>query len=286
MGNAHFRLRPQSVFTSVLRCGKTFEQLSMRYGLTLENFEKELLAKVGPKEFYRLKKASEENEAKTPKKEIQDEMPQIIIESEYQNDENSEEEEKEQTKVENKRMTERENWVLQKQNAERMILTLKEEVAKAEKECEAAKEKERELQRALREARNYKFDAQKRRNIKKNNLARWEECLSSIEERIKEIDSEVIYLIAPGYRGELPTVGKLISSEPFEGAIVEDGEGLYKELSVEDLLNSGFEKICDASNAYRFARLVIKYDLEGIKVNILVDDERIKRILKSQGLEI
>lgn len=280
----NLRLRPQTIFSAVLEGRKTFQELAKKYGFTLENFEKELLSKVGPKEFERLKKANERNGAKNHKTKTPKNKPKINSENENENC--PAKEEKELTEVENKPLTEREKMLQQKANAEQKIASLEKEIEEAEARYNEEKLKVTEILRALRAARTKRSAAQKERDIKKSTLSQWQMCLSSIEARIKEIDSETIYLIAPGYQGNLPTAGKLISSEPFEGAIVEEGEALYKDPSMEDLFNSGFDRICDASNAYRFARLVIKYDFEGINAKVLVDDERIKRILKDQGLEI
>ena len=69
MGNteARLRLRPQTVFSAVLEGKKTFAELAPEYGFTTEAFEAEVLAKVGPKEFPRLKKESDRNAAEKEK---------------------------------------------------------------------------------------------------------------------------------------------------------------------------------------------------------------------------
>lgn len=285
MGNmeAKLRLRPQTVFSAILEGGKTFADLAPDYGFTPEAFEAEVLAKVGPKEFARLKKESERNEAKKAKKQQKSKTTK----------KNTIKEDSTMKKV-----VTRETLLRQKENAQQEIVTatavVDAEAALLEADAKKVETAEKDVsiaEAALTAAKNVLKDAkkafQKQERVlkdKKDGLFKWQTCLSNIEESIRELDAKLIYLVAPGYQGKLPTVGKLISVVPFEGANVEIEQGgeLYKEPTSREMFGCGYKLIDDVMNAYNFAGLVIKYEINDIDVTVLVDDDRIKRILMAQ----
>lgn len=117
-------------------------------------------------------------------------------------------------------------------------------------------------------------------------LSDWNSALILIDERINEITSPNLYLIAPGYNGIVPATGRLRSVVPFKRAAVEYGRELYKEPSIDALLDSGFENVKDLKAALDFARLVVLYDSQDAEFEVLVDDARIIKILKDQGLNV
>lgn len=286
MGNieAKLRLRPQTVFSAILEGKKTFAELAPDYGYTTEAFEAEVLAKVGPKEFARLKKESDRHEANKTKK--QQKKTRTTKKNTTEEDSN----------MKNEKVVTRETLLRQKENAQREINTaiavVDAEAALLEAEGKKVETAEKDVniaEAALTAAKNVLKEAkkayQKQERVlkeKKDGLSKWQTCLSNIDASIQELDAKLIYLVAPGYQGELPTVGKLISVVPFEGATIEQGDELYKEPTSMEMFCSGYKLIEEVMNAYNFARLVIKYEVLDIEVKVLVDDDRIKRILKSQ----
>lgn len=288
MGNIEgkLRLRPQTVFSAILEGGKTFAELAPDYGFTTEAFEAEVLAKVGHKEFARLKKESERNEAKKVKK--QQKKTKTTNKNTTEEDPNMKKE----------KVVTRDTLLRQKENAQQEIATatavVDAEAALLESEGKKVETAEKNVsiaEAALTEAKNVLKDAkkafQKQERIlkeKKDGLSKWQTCLSNIDASIKELDAKLIYLVAPGYQGKLPTVGKLISVVPFDGADVqvEQGGELYKEPTSREMFGCGYKLIDDVMNAYNFAGLVIKYEINDIDVTVLVDDDRIKRILQTQ----
>lgn len=294
MGNeARLRLRPQTVFSAVLEGKKTFEELAPEYGFTTEAFEAEVLAKVGPKEFPRLKKESDRNKAEKEKKAMKKKTTKKSTTATVTATTTTTTKE---VNMKKEKVVTRETLLRQKDNAIREIEVAEANVAaeaallEAEGDkVKAAEEKVTSAKKILAEAqeglKKTQKDFQKQEKVaaeKLKNLQRWQDCLSNIEANIREMDAKVIYLVAPGYKGELPAVGQLISVVPFERATIEFGSDLYKEISAMDLLESGFDRISEAKAAYDFARLVIKYELDDIDVTVLVDDDRIKRILTAQ----
>lgn len=293
MGNINIegklRLRPQTAFSAILEGGKTFAELAPDYGFTSEAFEAEVLAKVGPKEFARLKKESERNEAKKAKKQQKAQATKKTTKKNITEEDSTMKKEKVVT---------RETLLRQKENAQREIETatavVDAEAALLEAEGKKVETAEKDVsiaEAALTAAKNVLKDAkkafQKQERIlkdKKDGLSKWQTCLSIIDKSIQELDAKLIYLVAPGYQGELPSVGKLISVVPFEGANVEVEQGgeLYKEPTSREMFSCGYKQVDDVMNAYNFAGLVIKYELNDVDVTVLVDDDRIKRILKTQ----
>lgn len=305
---ARLRLRPQTVFSAVLEGKKTFAELAPEYGFTTEAFEAEVLAKVGPKEFPRLKKESDRNAAEKEKKAMKKKTTKksadttttpstttAVVNSDTRTTATTTTTPKE-VKMKKERVVTRETLLRQRDNAIREIETAESSVAAEAALLEvegdkvkAAEEKVASAKKILAEAQDglkaAQKDFQKREKTaaeKLKNLQRWQDCLSNIVKNIQEMDAKLIYLVAPGYKGELPAVGQLISVVPFERATIEFGSDLYKEISAMDLLESGFDRISEAKAAYDFARLVIKYEIQDIEVTVLVDDDRIKRILTAQ----
>lgn len=293
-GRGRLRLSVQPVFTGVLEGTKTFAEMAQKYGLTLKDFEDELRAKVGTKEYNRLKKKSKRNE--DGKGEDNMKEPRIkkkptaattapatgigatITGSKAKNVVTRE---TLQHKLED---AQREvNVAEENVNAAKALLEAeRSKVSEAEENVDSAKKALAMAEGALQEAQKA-FKMQEKVVDKKQQAHKaWQDCLANIEQSIRDMDAQLIYLVAPGYKGELPTVGKLISVVPFEGATLEKGEELYKELTVADLLNTEFDTMAETRQAYDFARLVIKYEILDIEVTVLVDDERIKNILRAQ----
>lgn len=266
MGNNNLRLEPQPVFSAILEGEHTFMELAKKYGLDVKEFERLLREKVGDKDFTRLQKASKQNWLKKRHKTKKTEVPSNPVKRE-------------------KMIPTRSELLEQQEEAGRRIQELTSEVEKEELKLDKANAKVAEAETMLRMAQKESKSAKERFIRKMQKLEKWTKKSQEIAGRLQQIESQ-IYLIAPGYKGALPDAGKLISVIPFEGAENEVGGELLNETTAEDLLNSGFELISEARNAYDFARLVIKYQFNEIEAKILVDDERIVQILKEQGLEV
>lgn len=295
------KLRPQTVFSSVLEGGKTFEEMAPSYGMDTERFREAVRAKVGQKDFDRLQKTSERNKKKQEQKLSQarkNSGKSKAVETEQEDNDMAKK--NQQGNTVEQEMTERDRLNAKKTDAEREVTALTtllqskeallegslEDKKKAEDAVMLAQDSLKKAQNAFKKAQSGVASWQSEVNEVKRNLAEWQECLQHIESQIADLDNKVIYLVAPGYHGEHPKAGQLLSVVPFEGATIASGEELFKEPTAMDLLDSGFELITEAKNAYNFARLVIKYlCAEGMEVKVLVDDERVTRILRDQGLE-
>lgn len=308
-----------SIYPGVTKEGKTFEDFAEKYQMTISEFEAGLKERVTPKKFREMKNASERNKANRESSETRAEKIRKTTTKQQKEQEDKKMARKSATtataatatkkEMETKKqvkapITERER--LEKEKAEvKRKLTLAETEAEAngaillanQQQIGEAQATVIEIKKALENAQELLTKAQKacedQANIVKSlndQVEKLKSTISDIDGKILEIDKKVIYLVAPGYTGKLPTVGKLISCVQGEGLTVETGTAkLVKEPMLSDLANSGFEKIQEVLDAYNFARLVVKYKVEQASkedVKILLDDERIQKILVDQGIEL
>lgn len=162
-----------------------------------------------------------------------------------------------------------------------------EEQERAESNVRAAEEALRNAKAVLKEAKRKTFDRNKAVVETENDLTKWRRCKELIDEDIAQ--HQTIYLIAPGYKGNMPKFGRMISVMAFEEMAVEVDEQigeLIHEPTRAEMRNSGFDDNNEMFTAYDYASLVVKYTKSDEPVKVLVDDERIKRILEGQGLEV
>lgn len=270
MGNiyvASLRIEATPVFKAILEGERTFMDLAKKYGVDIKVFEKVLREKVGDKEFERLQNASKSNWQKRRRKSDKPKKPK-------------------QSNHKRKPTTKRQKLIEQKAELAQKIESLTLNVEEEERNVAEAEEKVAAAESALENAKMERKAAKERLSGRNKKLAKKRAEYESVEKEIRKMDEENVYLVAPGYKGKRPDVGVFISVIAFAGVKVETGLELFKEPTGEEVLNSGFSSIEGANNAYNFARLVTKYQYEGIEATILVDDPRIVSILKNQGLEV
>ena len=108
--------------------------------------------------------------------------------------------------------------------------------------------------------------------------------LNGIDIHINELKEKVIYLVAPGYMGEKPEFGTFYSTTMVEGydslSVVEISEDYTIEPEIKDMLIAGYDSLNDYIKALRFVMLCMEYTLNDIEYTVLVDDERVKSLLK------
>ena len=111
--------------------------------------------------------------------------------------------------------------------------------------------------------------------------------LNGIDIHINELKEKVIYLVAPGYMGEKPEFGTFYSTTMVEGydslSVVEISEDYTIEPEIKDMLIAGYDSLNDYIKALRFVMLCMEYTLNDIEYTVLVDDERVKSLLKKYG---
>ena len=275
----NLRVTAQTVISQMLEGHKTFGDLAQKYDMTEEEL-KQIIAKiVNDKDYPRLVKANDKymslrskprkNKIQTPKAESED--------GNYGIDKDLVKKRKE--------LVEQMSY-LEEQIAEKQ--TKKEE--KEEKEGAAAvalTEAQRKLEEAEAEVRRVEEEYSKVENECLELVQKLEELKSDRENvngKIQEIDSRLIFLVAPNYHGKKPDFGTLVSVIPMEGAKVEDVSNttLTTEMSADDIFQ--FENMEDAKAANNYLKLVTKYFVEDKDYNLLIDNEVLIRLLQKQEL--
>ena len=105
-----------------------------------------------------------------------------------------------------------------------------------------------------------------------------------LTEQIQKLDERVIFLVAPGYHGELPEYGTKISVVPMEGEVkTEDVSDItLVDMTLQDAFE--FETIDQAKAANQYLKLVTKYFLNDKEYKLLADNELMLNILRKQQL--
>lgn len=116
----------------------------------------------------------------------------------------------------------------------------------------------------------------------------WEDRLSNVSQQILEVRNSKIYLIAPTYTGNIPKFGTMISCTDINGINVEikKGEKLFNEPTFTSLLESGYNDLDEYLIAIEFAKLCILFELSGKEYTILLNDEKMKKVLEFQNIVI
>ena len=279
--------------------------MAPEYGLSLEQFEEQVKLKVGPKEFAKLKKQSERNgERKEKEKQKSYETKpaeNVVIETPVLGsaektskqgdcDMNSKEIEGQLATLESSLES-----VRQQIFAQNAICASKKEVLETEKtNLNRAKDSLRKASKTLANAEKRVAECEKALMEAKSAASNSEEELSSLQtteselvRKCEELQKSRIYLVAPGYHGEMPKYGRFISIMEIQGIDdlqVEDVRGveLVKQMTAEEFFL--FDTMQEAKSSYSFVKLVSKYYFDGLDYTILVDDDSIIELLKRQEL--
>ena len=110
------------------------------------------------------------------------------------------------------------------------------------------------------------------------------ENLNDIESKIEATKREIVYLVAPGYCGPIPELGKFVSSAKVDGIenlIIENIDHDLDILPVfEEMVLFGFDSATEFMQSLKFVSLISKYILNEIEFNLLNTDKRIDCIIK------
>lgn len=278
------RLRVQTVFSQVLEGHKTFGDIAPRYGLEVPEFEDLLRHKVDPKDFDRLKEMSEKYEELRHRKR---KRKQVILQPISSNVVEAERDEtpKEPLDIRNEILEKIEKELKQIFSLCNEIIPVSEaELEKAENEVEDAREKLKEAEKFFKTVQLKQEKAKNKLDKQNAELLACRERQNQLEEKLAEIDSKIIYLIAPNYKGDMPEYGTFISVIPKEGMTVEDVSKvtLMHEPTMVDLMEyADMEK---AKEGYQYLQLVTKYFVESAEYNLLVDDPATLNLLRKQEL--
>lgn len=265
--------------------GKTISELAPEYSMTEEAFIQEMRSGLGPKVFSSLKKISVKNEKAREKQKSSAERKRRKSEKTSQTNEEAEFllEKRMSNLISQKEETEK--WIsfwdgtlipLDKNKSEsnQRIAGFKSEIAELEEKIA----QEEETLKTIEE--NYQNSINKKEEL--------EVKLSEITDEIEHLSQRRIFLVAPGYHGEIPNFGRFISTEEIIGMNVEikKGDLLINDESLNNMMLCGYYDIREYMRALEFAKLCIAHIVECDQYTILVDDERISKVLETQEIEI
>ena len=259
------KLNGQRIYNGVVKGNMTLRQLAECFDCSFEQFFVECKKIIGHVEWPRVERADRKN-AKTPSRKDEKSMQQ----KKYPYI----------SKAQKKQIIQSEMETVQEQLQISQVV-----LEDFHKRHEKAKKDEMMIKKSYEDAVQRRVWTEEHLERAKNQVERYQKRIDQLQQKLDEF---VIWLVAPGYKGEIPR-GKLITVVPFDGynLIVEKGDDLLNDVSFAEMMGLGFETLRDADTALEFAKLVLKYQFEcEEEFKILVDDERIISILRAQEVEI
>ena len=105
--------------------------------------------------------------------------------------------------------------------------------------------------------------------------------LAEVDRKIEMEENKSIYLVAPGYTGEVPEHGTFISSVDVKGIANLKVETLGTEIEPNflDMINAGFDSAQEYARALKFVTLIEYYLCNDMQYNVLVSDSKIQKLI-------
>ena len=262
------RVTAQTVISQMLEGHKTFGDLAQKYGMKEEEFKQIVARVVNDKDYPRLVKANDKYVVARSR------VGKNKISTNKQKTVDAEQEQKKERLEMSKKLSS-----IEKQIAESNV-----EMEQSEEKIEIASTEVHKAKENLKHAEQVEENAKKARQKLVQRLEILNKDKEEVVNKIKEIDSKIIFLIAPNYKGAKPDFGTVISAIPMEGAKVEDVSDttLTTEMSAEDIFL--FDNMEEAKAANEYLKLVTKYFVEDKKYKLLIDSEVLINLLKKQEL--
>lgn len=260
------------IFESILKKGQTFKDMAQQYGVSETKMREHTQQVVGAKDFSRLLKKSERTqktinkakESKTMRKRVTSKVSVINSNTTLT-----------QLKMRREEAQEKLNAAIGLQESrEGLLKAAKLEQQKAAEDLENAK-------KAFADANQLVLEVEEGLNQAKEVADNW--C-RQVDELDAEIKKREIYLVAPGYKGELPATGRKIAVVPMEGCELETS-GVKTKITVDSSLLELFDDSMQLFKAtVTFVEVVCKYRQNNVQFEMLVDDDRIVQVLRIAGV--
>ncbi len=284
--------------------GKIISELAPEYSMTEEAFIQEMKSGLGPKVFAALKKMSEKNEKAREKSKDsaakKRKNNQRLLQKQRSETIQCNTSDNIQEPIIQKAPTtsvtigvsqdnDLEHFLNMKKNIESTIQRWDEAIGSSRNRCMQKEEEVKNAEMKLKQVQQELTDSE---NAYQNNLKmrkQQEQRLQEIILQIEKISQNNIYLVAPGYHGKLPEYGRFISTEPIEGIEnleIQTGEVLFNDENLSDMMACGYYDVREYMRAIEFAKVCIAFMTEHSHCTILIDDEKISKVLKTQELEI
>jgi chromosome segregation ATPase len=257
----------------------TLEDMAEEYGMEFQEFLEKTEKVVGRENFASLQnldakrvKRSKKNSAKTSTKtkdETKNEEPKKTVQPEKPTEKKSNKNSDNLADLQVKKdsiLTQIESIKATADMSSELLRETKDEITTKEKELEELKGKATKLEEKILKA-----------NTK---LQDYSKELEGIEAQISDLTE--VYLLAPGFKGKLPTHGKIISNDQRrEGVVVEAvAENEYVPASLEAMEKAGFDSLAKYKVAHSFVQLVAKYITNEIKYKLLNNSTQVEELIK------
>ena len=107
--------------------------------------------------------------------------------------------------------------------------------------------------------------------------------ISNIEKEIEEQQSKKIYLIAPGYSGELPELGTFYSTESninYQLEILKVSKDFVIEPQLKEMLMAEYDSYKEYIKGLKFVSLCSELIVKGVEFEIFCEDSKINSLLQ------
>lgn len=303
-----------NIYNHIVKYRKSIPFLAGKYGMEEEAFREKMESALGPKLYLKAIKANE-----GILKQQRDSSEQVVSTTITTNviQEKKEMARRNEIRMEqNYRQTQsrkdREIQMQKKQTTKKTVskpdemsilekdkVTINGEISNMEKALDEAsqilairEESVAETQKVFEKASKALAEAKSERDKAKNAVAQHNQSiealktkLGNVEAKITELVNKAIYLVAPGYTGEKPVYGTYYSTavvEGFETLSVKSASVEYAiEPSVKDMMLAGYDSLQEYMDGLRFVMLCMESTYNGMEYTVLVNDERLKRLLQT-----
>ena len=157
------------------------------------------------------------------------------------------------------------------------------EISAEEKKMTEAKMLQETCERVLQKAKTAQKNAEKEVATFSKKIKKLNEKLGEIENKIETAKNQMVYLIAPGYSGEIPACGTFISTCEVEGVANLKVEQIPTELKpdFQDMIKAGFDSAQEYAKALKFVTLVEYYLCNDMQYKMLVSDDKIQKLISA-----
>ena len=308
------KLNYKNIYSQIAKYGKTIPEMAEKYEMEEDEFIKRIQMGLEPKLFSNAMSSSEKNlkhrqkaKNKTTKTAVKQEEKEMSRKNEVMAQVNYRQKQAEKDKISSLKEKRRTLEELKCQKSvseldilEKKIETIVTKISKQEENINSVKmalscaeERLKNKKKAFDEACRALKYAGRDCDIAKENMEQHVKSLEllkskkeKIEQQISELKNKDIFLVAPNYTGDKPQYGTFYSVseiEEYETLFVVEPDTEYAiEPELKDMLIAGYDSYKEYSNGLRFVMLCAEYACkEGIKYSVLVDDERLKKLIKT-----
>lgn len=283
------RVNYKKIYSQIAKYGVTISELAKDYGMDEKTFIERMKIGLDSKLFSSVLKANERN----TKKQHRNDKEFVKATSKTSVDVNKEEEKdmarKEQNssrKVEMVELEKKQGNINDELSKKREMLTEASEIlAIREENLTETQRVFDEASKALAESKKERDGARYVVEQQKQDIEKLQDMLADFEDKITTLKNKAIYLVAPGYTGKKPTFGTYYSTVKVQGfdtlSVVEATAEYAIEPALKDMVVTGYDSYKEYMKGLRFVMLCVEYTCSDIEYTVLVNDERLKKLLKA-----